>query len=51
MAWLGTISRSDADGEVAETYAMRAARARPDMYLPPHGDAPRSSERIASTRS
>ncbi|GAB1510957.1 hypothetical protein [Actinophytocola sp. KF-1] len=40
MAWLGTISRTDADGALAETYAMMAARPIPDVYVPPHGDAP-----------
>jgi hypothetical protein len=40
MAWLGTISRRDAVGELAETYAAMAARPIPDVYRPPHDDAP-----------
>lgn len=40
MAWLHTIPRADAVGELAETYAVMAARPIPDVYQPPHGDAP-----------
>jgi alkylhydroperoxidase family enzyme len=40
MAWLGTIPRRDAVGGLAETYAAMAARPIPDVYRPPHGDAP-----------
>jgi hypothetical protein len=40
MAWLRTIPRREAEGELAETYAAMAARPIPDVYLPPHGDAP-----------
>lgn len=40
VAWLGTISRSAATGELAEVYAAMAARPIPEAYVPPHGDAP-----------
>ena len=40
MAWLGTISRADASGPLADTYAAMAARPIPDAYRPPHDDAP-----------
>lgn len=40
MAWLGTISRADATGELAEVYTAMAARPIPEVYVPPHGDAP-----------
>jgi alkylhydroperoxidase family enzyme len=40
MVWLATISRQDATGELARTYAAMAARAVPEVYLPPHDDAP-----------
>jgi hypothetical protein len=40
MAWLGTISRTAAVGELAETYATMAARPIPEVYRPPHDDAP-----------
>ena len=40
MAWLKTISRDAAVGELAETYAAMAARPIPDVYRPPHDDAP-----------
>ncbi len=40
MAWLGTISRAEASGSLAETYAAMAARPIPDAYRPPHDDAP-----------
>jgi len=40
MAWLGTISRGAATGALAETYAAMAARPIPDVYRPPHDDAP-----------
>jgi len=40
MAWLTTIPRSEATGELARTYAAMAARPIPDAYLPPHDDAP-----------
>lgn len=40
MAWLGTISRRDAQGLLADTYAAMAARPIPDVYRPPHDDAP-----------
>jgi alkylhydroperoxidase family enzyme len=40
MAWLTTISRREAAGRLAETYAAMAARPIPDAYRPPHDDAP-----------
>jgi hypothetical protein len=40
MAWLGTVSRAQAVGELAETYAAMAARPIPDAYRPPGDDAP-----------
>jgi hypothetical protein len=40
MAWLGTIPWRDAVGELAATYAAMANRPIPDVYKPPHGDAP-----------
>ncbi|OLF10663.1 hypothetical protein BLA60_15965 [Actinophytocola xinjiangensis] len=40
MAWLTTIPRSEATGELARTYEAMAARPIPDAYQPPHGDAP-----------
>jgi alkylhydroperoxidase family enzyme len=40
MAWLATISGRDADGDLARTYAAMAARPIPDVYRPPHNDAP-----------
>jgi alkylhydroperoxidase family enzyme len=40
MAWLGTVSRQEADGTLAEVYAAMAARPVPEVYLPPHDDAP-----------
>jgi hypothetical protein len=39
MAWLGTVSRQDADGRLAEVYTAMANRATPDAYRPPHDDA------------
>ena len=38
MAWLTTIPRRAADGELAETYATMAARPMPPPYIPAHGD-------------
>jgi hypothetical protein len=40
MAWLATISRRDADGDLARAYAEMAARPTPEVYRPEHGDAP-----------
>jgi alkylhydroperoxidase family enzyme len=40
MAWLATIPRSDAVGDLAQTYAAMAARPIPEAYRPPHDDAP-----------
>jgi hypothetical protein len=40
VAWLQTISRRDAEGDLAQTYAAMASRPIPDVYRPPHDDAP-----------
>jgi hypothetical protein len=40
MAWLGTISRGQASGPLADAYAAMAARPIPPVYRPPHDDAP-----------
>lgn len=40
MAWLQTIPRGQAQGELAEVYAAMAARPIPDAYRPPHDGAP-----------
>jgi alkylhydroperoxidase family enzyme len=40
MAWLATISHSEATGTLADTYAAMAARGLPEAYRPPHDDAP-----------
>jgi alkylhydroperoxidase family enzyme len=40
MAWLEIIPRRAAVGELAEVYAAMAARPTPDVYRPPHDDAP-----------
>jgi len=39
MAWLGTISRMQATGALAEAYAAMDHRPMPPVYLPPHDDA------------
>jgi hypothetical protein len=39
MAWLRTVSRSQADGPLADAYAAMAARPMPAAYRPPHDDA------------
>jgi hypothetical protein len=39
MAWLGTISRAQASGALAEAYAAMDNRPMPPVYLPGHGDA------------
>ncbi len=40
MAWLATIPRREAVGQLAQTYAAMADRPIPDVYRPPHDDAP-----------
>lgn len=40
MAWLGTVSKVDAVGPLAEAYSAMANRPVPPVYLPPHDDAP-----------
>ena len=39
MAWLGTVSRSEATGALAEAYAAMDNRPMPPVYRPSHGDA------------
>lgn len=39
MAWLGTVSRAQATGALAEAYAAMDNRPMPPVYHPPHGDA------------
>ena len=39
MSWLGTVSRRDAQGRLAEVYAAMADRPTPEVYRPPHDDA------------
>jgi alkylhydroperoxidase family enzyme len=39
MAWLTTISRTQAAGELAEAYAAMDNRPMPPVYQPPHDDA------------
>lgn len=38
MAWLRTISRREADGALADTYAAMSNRPTPPVYRAPHGD-------------
>jgi len=40
VAWLGTVSRDKAEGPLAEAYAAMANRPIPEVYRPPHDDAP-----------
>ncbi|HEU5470096.1 MAG TPA: hypothetical protein VFV67_05535 [Actinophytocola sp.] len=40
MAWLRIIARREAEGALAEVYAAMAARPIPEVYRPPHEDAP-----------
>jgi hypothetical protein len=40
MAWIGTIDRASATGDLAEAYATLASRPIPSAYIPPHGGAP-----------
>lgn len=40
MAWIEIIAARDATGELADTYRAMAARKIPQVYRPPHGDAP-----------
>jgi hypothetical protein len=39
MAWLGTVSRAQATGTLAEAYAAIDNRPMPPVYRPAHGDA------------
>jgi alkylhydroperoxidase family enzyme len=39
MAWLGTVSRAQATGALAEAYAAMDNRPMPPVYRPPHDDA------------
>jgi hypothetical protein len=38
MAWIQTIARNTATGELLELYQTLAARPIPPAYIPPHGD-------------
>ena len=40
MAWLGTVSKAEATGALADAYAAMERRPMPPVYRPPHGDAP-----------
>jgi hypothetical protein len=39
MAWIQTIARNTATGELLEVYQALAARQLPPVYIPLHGDA------------
>ena len=39
MAWIRTIDRDGATGELLEVYQALAARPLPPVYVPPHGGA------------
>jgi hypothetical protein len=39
MAWIQTIDRNTATGELLEVYQALAARPIPSAYIPPHGGA------------
>ena len=39
MAWLATVSRSQADDALEAAYAAMDARPMPPVYRPDHGDA------------
>jgi hypothetical protein len=40
MAWIATIDRAAATGELREVYDQLAARPIPAPYRPPHGGSP-----------
>ena len=40
MAWIRTIDRAEADGELRAVYEAMASRPIPSAYIPPHGGAP-----------
>jgi hypothetical protein len=40
MAWIQTIDRADAQGELLAVYDAMASRPLPSVYRPPHGGAP-----------
>lgn len=40
MAWIRTVDKHEARGELAEVYRAMAERKMPAAYLPPHGGAP-----------
>ena len=40
MAWLATVSRSDAGEALAAAYTAMDQRPMPPVYRPEHGDAP-----------
>jgi hypothetical protein len=40
MAWIRTIDKAEAEGELRLVYDAMASRPIPSAYLPPHGGAP-----------
>jgi hypothetical protein len=40
MAWIRTIDRAAAEGELREVYEVMASRPIPAAYRPPHGGTP-----------
>lgn len=40
MAWIQTIDKSKAEGELRAVYEAMAARPIPSAYIPPHGGSP-----------
>ena len=40
MAWLTTVTRAQASGDLAEAYTAMDNRPMPPVYRPSHGDAP-----------
>ncbi|MFT3772108.1 MAG: hypothetical protein QM820_42420 [Minicystis sp.] len=40
MAWIRTIDKSQAEGELLEVYQAMASRPIPSAYIPPHGGSP-----------
>jgi hypothetical protein len=40
MAWIQTIDKADAEGELLAVYEAMASRPLPSVYRPPHGGSP-----------
>jgi hypothetical protein len=40
MAWIRTIDKAEAEGELRAVYDAMASRPIPSAYVPPHGGAP-----------